>query len=324
MNGVVAASSSLDACEIEFRSLMEALGIGPRVVLMMDAYSAGSLEFVTEVCRDWKILTYQVTSDIPGVRENQLSFLEAVIYRSVLGLNKSHLGQNESGEIQIVHFKVPDITDGDMKIPEDANEFRYWFSSPKNQFWGWRFTTTELSNAFEKVKRRLKSLPLRLPRFFVYPPQRVCDSVPLVKLLLEKEGEGECECGSDSFENYLDLSLKHICNFFFAEKLCEPEILKDRCMGSLFGLTGTEEEFSRLSDPSSANLADVPFYDIPPNKIKYRDRTIIPETRKWIQGIDRSATGAVSRLQALNKWLKSRVNRFVPLMEKMKEDTNYR
>jgi hypothetical protein len=176
---------------------------------------------------------------------NPVPILTVALLELFFGLKDLHLGNIclVGNEIRIVDLSIPGecikkVSDEKhFPMPEDAGNLpdvcRWILSS---QILGLVSADTasieHLKGAFADVKKRLRSLPLRLVRFAVFPPQ---GSLGLLDLLAKDQA-----AGSTLFKDFLNASVEHICNWFQSCPWAKGEgddatLFGERCIAELFG-----------------------------------------------------------------------------------------
>jgi hypothetical protein len=200
------------------------------------------------------------------------------------------------------------------EIPETVSQF-YMYNYIKDSDLMMGMDTSSITDftlymkwALCNVLNRPRSMSLKLPRMFVYPPLK--DSISLMNsFVVDQDSKTE----TVTFEEFLDRSFKHICQFFFVQKP-EDTIFRGRTVGELFGFTDTKEELDNLSHLfASASCANRPVEEI------LNDLLTIERRRQSNDKVFRtkmSAVDAVLQFLELHKYLLHRVGKFREMMKK--------
>jgi hypothetical protein len=78
---------SLDFREVALHILLEALGFGPQVTFLFDAYSAGSFHILTKgVSAEFSRDSHRVTEDRRLFSRHAVTFLELALIQLIFGL----------------------------------------------------------------------------------------------------------------------------------------------------------------------------------------------------------------------------------------------
>jgi hypothetical protein len=243
----------------------------------------------------------------------------------ILGLEDCHpynvcaVWHNDLHDIRIIDFAVPRESSEEMRIPDNFEDFCRWLLCSGLISLVDDVCVADLKAAFDSVKNKLKRIPTRGVRLFVYPNQKesTSNSSSLKNFL---EGEREREVEFVDLENFLKRSLLDICKFFFVDRMDEKDkdIFGDRSFGELFGFSGNEADFRDLCECFSGDVEESKFNEMmrreEEREVEVKTSGLGGEEGLWIRG-----KTAVHRLECLHHFLLWRVSRFTEMMEEFLE-----
>jgi hypothetical protein len=267
------ARMALDFREIAIYVLLEAVGMGPRVIFFIDAYSAGSFHILTEKVEKAIFPTSEQTAHKYEKRykKNPREFLDALIIVLILGLRDCHRNnfcctrvaesssplQRKSYALKIIDFIAPE-GEREPEFPEYETESCHFRRSPLLSGVSPRFT--ELRSALDSAIDKLGHLSPPQFRLAVYPRS---DRSPDFASLIDGT---DVTAQGISYSDFLLNVEAQIRDHLLGSALTES---RGPTLAESFGLTDTEriwkgEEFERAigsatQDPNIVTFN--PFFD---------------------------------------------------------------
>lgn len=288
----------LDLREFVCEVLLESLGLGPRVVCLIDSYSADSMHVLREEVAG---STFGTICGGPGASKGCIeAFLEAGIAERIFGLREVR----ESNIFRVVvgedGWSTKLIDFGSPKWGENARVPGNEGGAFSRFLWGSRVMPKgppdflRVREAWKTLQKKLANLRPPKLRLFVYPPG--CDSPSLCDLL---EDEREDTVGDRmTLREFLDEIDSQLRDFMFTRRKSDPISLDERSLSDLFGLSSpyeirTEEELCGLVNEWLPKTT--------------RDTTSSPPFEEVDESRSSTPTMVLGALRWLKLWLLSRV-----------------
>jgi hypothetical protein len=240
-------SRFLDLREILLYVVLEAMGIGPRVVFVANACEAGSFHIVTEAVAAGIFPTANTNpgQDMPwvayvqGYQENPAVFLEVALLQVILDLEDCNTGNfcrvpTESlSAVAIVDMEIT-RNHPDLELPRTLRAlYALILKSPLMPVG--RITRAQLSQAVQGGRRRLDNLTRSRVRFVVYPSPDEHSRTLKQEMMDHEKSKTKC-----SFAELLAAINKQICDFFVSTPFETDTMFGRRSLGELFGFTDTD------------------------------------------------------------------------------------
>jgi hypothetical protein len=319
---------ALDFREIAIYMLMEAVGIGARVIFFIDTYCAGSFHILTEEVEN---AIFPTTDDERAMYKNRYlqnsdEFLEAFLIVHILGLRDCHANNfccttaTESSSLsqaaksptdhcksfplKIIDFVAPEA-EQEPEFPECDRGCTAVWDSPLLS--GALPRYAQLGPALESAIVRLGQLSPPNFRLAIYPRR---DDWPDFASLVNSDGvvlnDGS---GGISYSEFLAQFERQLRDNLFKRRV-DGEPFRGRTLAELFGLTDTEniwegEEFDRAITAANQDESIVkfnPFFDAVFKSMEGKSPPTNP-----VDTANKSVNYALTMLRWFGIWIERRI-----------------